>query len=66
MSHIAEPCTIPPAAVGGNLNFINLYSAGEAYTERQHREWLSEAGFVDVERSFVRSGQGLMTARKRG
>ena len=57
--------TSPPRAVGANLNFINLYYTGEAYTERQHREWLSEAGFVNMERTFIRTGQGLITARKR-
>jgi hypothetical protein len=56
----------PPRAVGANLNFINLYYTGEAYTERQHCVWLSEAGFVDIERTLIRTGQGLITARKRG
>ena len=34
-SHIS-----PPRSVGANLDFISLYYTGEAYTERQHREWL--------------------------
>jgi cyclopropane fatty-acyl-phospholipid synthase-like methyltransferase len=58
----------PPEAVGFNLAFINAYDAGESYTEKEHREWLSEAGFVDIERAnfLVGDGSGLMTARKRG
>jgi cyclopropane fatty-acyl-phospholipid synthase-like methyltransferase len=58
----------PPEAVGFNLTFINTYDAGESYTETEHQEWLSEAGFVDIERAnfLVGDGSGLMTARKRG
>jgi len=58
----------PPAAVGFNLNFINTFDAGESYTEQEYREWLSKAGFADIERaSYMLAGEnGLMTARKRG
>ena len=57
-----------PAAVGFNLNFINTFDVGESYTEQEYREWLSKAGFVDIERaSYMLAGEnGLMTARKRG
>ena len=60
--------TSPLDAVGFNLNFINNYDAGESYTEQEHRGWLSEAGFVDIERASFRlpEGNGVMTARKRG
>ena len=56
----------PPEAVWFNLNFINTFDAGESYTEGEHREWLSEAGFVDIERAKtpLAQGLGLMTARK--
>ncbi len=59
--------TSPSEAVGFNLAFINAYDAGESYTEEEHREWLSEAGFVDIERAnfLLPDGSGLMTARKR-
>jgi len=59
--------TAPLEAVGFNLAFINTYDAGESYTESQHRKWLSEAGFVDIERAkfLVGDGSGVMTARKR-
>jgi 2-hydroxy-4-(methylsulfanyl)butanoate S-methyltransferase len=59
--------TSPSEAVGFNLAFINAYDAGESYTEKEHREWLSEAGFVDIERAsfLLPDGSGLMTARKR-
>ena len=56
----------PPEAVGFNLNFINTFDAGESYTEQEYREWLSKAGFVDIERAnfMLADGNGLMTARK--
>jgi 2-hydroxy-4-(methylsulfanyl)butanoate S-methyltransferase len=57
----------PPSAVGFNLNFINMFDSGESYTEQEHREWLNQAGFVDIERAnfFLAEGLGVMTARKR-
>lgn len=57
----------PPEAVGFNLSFINQYDAGESYTEKKYREWLSEAGFVEIERAnfLLSDGSGFMTAQKR-
>jgi cyclopropane fatty-acyl-phospholipid synthase-like methyltransferase len=57
----------PLEAVGFNLSFINQFDAGESYTEKEYRDWLSEAGFVDVERAnyLLADGSGLLTARKR-
>jgi cyclopropane fatty-acyl-phospholipid synthase-like methyltransferase len=57
----------PLEAVGFNLAFINAYDAGESYTESEYRDWLSAAGFVDIERAnfLVGDGSGLITARKR-
>jgi SAM-dependent methyltransferase len=60
--------TSPLEAVGFNLTFaINALDAGESYTEKEHRDWLSEAGFVDIERAnfLLPDGSGLLTARKR-
>ena len=58
--------TSPPEAVWFNLNFINVFDSGESYTESEHREWLSEAGFIDIERAKLplAQGLGLMTGRK--
>jgi O-methyltransferase len=62
--------TAPPEAVGFNLIFLNTLYAGESYTEREHRVWLSAAGFMDIARApfLLRDGfgSGLITARKRG
>jgi SAM-dependent methyltransferase len=57
----------PLEAVGFNLSFINQFDAGESYTEKEYRDWLSEAGFVNIERAsfLLGDGSGLLTARKR-
>lgn len=56
----------PPKAFSYNLNFSNTFDAGESYPEQEHRAWLTEAGFVDIERVklFLPDSHGLMTARK--
>jgi SAM-dependent methyltransferase len=56
----------PSESVGFNLNFINSFDAGEAYTEAEHREWLGEAKLVEIERAsyMLVGGNGLITARK--
>jgi len=56
----------PLEAVGFNLTFLNLFEAGESYSEQKYREWLTDAGFTDIERSSVllAEGSGLITARK--
>ena len=67
VAQILDDCrTSPLEAVGFNLNFINLFDAGESYTEQEHRSWLREAGFVDIERAnfLLPDGDGVMTARK--
>ena len=58
--------TSPPEAVGFNLVFISHFETGESYTEQQHRDWLTEAGFMEIRRAdFVLVGEyGLVTARK--
>jgi hypothetical protein len=67
IGQILDDSRISPAeAVGFNLNLINHYPVGEAYTESEHRYWLTEAGFVDIERAdfLLADGSGLITARK--
>ena len=58
----------PLEAVGFNQLFINSFETGESYTEGEHRAWLTEAGFVDIERAdfLLPDEHGLMIARKRG
>ena len=54
----------PLDAVGFNLAFINFFDSGESYTDGEHRNWLTAAGFVDIERYRLSDGGSLMTARK--
>ncbi len=58
--------TSPALTVGFNLTFLNVYDGGLAFTEAEHREWLTEAGFRDIVLSPtpMPGGQSLITARK--
>lgn len=56
--------TSPPEAVGFNLVFVSIYETDEAYTEQEHRDRLTTAGFVAVSWTELSLPGGLMTARK--
>jgi len=56
--------TSPPDLVGFNLVFINYYDEGQAYTEQEHMDWLTEAGFEGFERINLSEGGSWITARK--
>ena len=51
----------PKSAVEWNLVFINTYDNGQSYTEDEHRVWLREAGFEDLQ---FRPDEFTITARK--
>jgi hypothetical protein len=50
--------------VAFNLVFLNVYEEGQAYTEHEYRTWLTEAGFVDIERTLLGGGDSLVVASK--
>ena len=52
----------PKSAVEWNLVFINTYDNGQSYTEDEHRDWLIEAGFEDLN---FRYEEFTITARKK-
>lgn len=54
----------PLPAVTFNLYLVNALDSGQAYTEKEHREWLAEAGLVDVERVVLPDGLSVISARK--
>lgn len=54
----------PPESVVFNLVFISIYDGGQAYTEQEHRDWLTEAGFVDFQRQLNPNGTSIISARK--
>ena len=53
----------PLNAVFMNLTFMNLYLESEAYTEAEHRAWLTDAGFVQVTREQLPDGKELIRGR---
>ena len=54
----------PLGSVMRNLIYLNIYDEGQAYTEREHREWLKEAGFEDFERRILPDEFSFVRARK--
>ncbi|TDR72023.1 methyltransferase [Paludibacterium purpuratum] len=54
----------PEEAVTFNLVFVNIYDEGRAHTEREYREWLTQAGFEEITRVVLAGGESLVTARK--
>jgi SAM-dependent methyltransferase len=66
LSHIVDDTRVAPAtAVGFNLVFLNIYNAGEAYSEGEYRAWLADGGFADVTIAYgvVPGGMSLVSAR---
>jgi SAM-dependent methyltransferase len=55
----------PQSAVYSNLVFANIYDGGQAYTEAEHRAWLTEAGFENITRTVLSDGSSIITARKK-
>ncbi len=56
----------PPDIAASNFAFLNLYDEGQAYTEREYRDWLADAGLVDFERRIISGEKSVVTARKTG
>lgn len=54
----------PPQPVAFNLVFLNIYEAGEAYTEQQYRDWLTNAGFGNITRTVLADGNSMMVGQK--
>lgn len=55
----------PSYAVSSNLNYLNIYDEGRAYTEGEYRARLAEAGFDFLERVVAPDGTSIIKARKR-
>ena len=67
VGHVLKDNRLSPApAVGMNLIFLNLYDQGQAHTEGEHRAWLTEAGFseIDFQYGAARAGASIVVARK--
>ena len=62
---IVDDSSISPlGSVMRNLVYLNIYDQGQAYTEHEHREWLTAAGFADFERKILPDGFSMVRARK--
>jgi cyclopropane fatty-acyl-phospholipid synthase-like methyltransferase len=65
IGHVLDDSGLSPsAAVAFNLFAVNVFDGGQAHSERQHREWLTAAGFAQLERTMLSSGYSLVSARK--
>ncbi|HEX5167518.1 MAG TPA: methyltransferase, partial [Thermomicrobiales bacterium] len=56
----------PPASARINVICLSFYDGGQAYTEREYRAWLTEAGFTDITRDASVAGSSVLRARKAG
>jgi len=54
----------PASALSSNLFFLNIYDGGPARTERQHLEWLTDAGFESIKRDVMPDGRSVIVARR--
>lgn len=54
----------PPDAVAVNVMFLNVYDAGQAWTESEYREWFRAAGLVDVRRQPLAGGYSVLRGVK--
>ena len=60
---------IPPWALGAadvKIMFLNAYDGGQAYTEGEYRQWLSEAGFENIRRDAPLGQLTICIAEKAG
>jgi len=66
LGHILDNSRISPIEeVGYNLACVNAYERVPAeYTEQEYKDWLTEAGFEQIERATLPNGDGVMTAKK--
>jgi len=66
LGHILDNSrTSPIEEVGYNLACVNVYERVPAeYTEQEYKDWLTEAGFEQIERATLPNGDGVITARK--
>ena len=64
MGMIDDSRLTPNGVVVHSLFFLNVFDNGGPRTEGERRRWLTEAGFVDIERSTVSADLGVMVALK--
>jgi SAM-dependent methyltransferase len=55
---------LPWEAAAYDVVFINIYDAGQSYTDGEYREWLQTGGFGKIDRCLLRNNMSLITAQK--
>ena len=65
-SILENSCLAPPSSLGMGLVFLNFYDDGRSYTEKEHEEMLTTAGFTDIvlEHEALSDGMGIISARR--
>ena len=67
LGHVIDDSWLTPQEMlGRNLNYLNTYDGGQAYSEGEHRGWLTAAGFEDIERVVLPNKESIIRARKPG
>lgn len=65
LAHILDDSRLSPKETAVfNLVFLNIYEDGQAYTVGEYNGWLEEAGFGEIEQTFLEGGSSLLVARK--
>ncbi len=65
IAHVLDDGGLSPEyCVAQNVQFLNVFDEGQAYRESQYRDWLTNAGFVEITRKPESQGRSLITARK--
>ena len=54
----------PPEAVAVNVMFLNVYEAGQAWTEGEYRAWFEAAGLTGVSRQPLAGGYSVLRGVK--
>ena len=54
----------PWEAAAYDVAFINIYDAGQSYTDGEYREWLTAGGFAKIERELMPNNMSLIKACK--
>ena len=64
LGHILDNSRISPLEeVGHGIVYLNVYDVPAPYTEQEHKDWLTEAGFRQIERDTLPNGDGVIRAR---
>ena len=65
-SILENSCLSPQSSLGMGLVFLNFYDDGRSYTEKEHEEMLTSAGFTDIvpEHEALSDGMGIISARR--